>query len=58
MLYSGTYDDAKKLTISVAKKPVTVKIGENYEDLNWNEVSNGKYTAYSTEVGSSSDYQQ
>ncbi len=58
ILYSGTYDDAKKLTISVAKKPVTIKIGDNYKDLNWNEVSSNKYSAYSTEVNTSSDYQQ
>lgn len=58
MLFDGTYEDAAQLTIHVAKKATTIKIGDEYEDLKWNEVGSGVYSAYSTEESTTSDYQQ
>lgn len=38
MLFDGTYEDAARLTIHVAKKAETITIGEEAEDLNWEKV--------------------
>ncbi len=59
MLFDGTYEEATALTIHVAKKATTIKIGDEYEDLNWEKVEGtNKYSAYSSKVDETPDYQK
>lgn len=44
--------------VAVSKKAVTIDISEKYDDLSWNELSDGSYSAYSPEEEQMSDMQK
>ncbi len=46
-LFDGTAEDAEEQGIKVAKKAIARRIDNMAEDLNWVELTNGHYSAYS-----------
>ncbi len=57
-LFDGTEEEAEKQGVKVTKKAVTRSIGSMAEDLDWVQLSNGHYSAYSSEDNTTtSDYE-